>query len=193
MAAGNDPTCRVNIRGSYFIHGGTTSRADYGGGLNELGENIFQLHVSDSALDGSANGILDVTHTNYAFVSSSTYNQIPTAWSQSDLGDPANPIIGVPVTVSPRVTAYKKVISKVGAVRMEIGSRPLRDEITQLCITRVANLQRGIISDPLDLNLSTGTSFADLKSDPAPLDSDLESPLRRTRGIAQSAPACRWR
>jgi hypothetical protein len=59
-------------------------------------------------------------------------------------------------------------MSKTGAVRMEIGSRPLRDEITQLCVTRAANLQRGIISDPLELNLSTGTAFADLQSTTAP-------------------------
>ncbi len=177
MAAGSYPACRVNIRGSYFIHGGNTSSAVVGGGLNELGENIFQLHASDSALDGSANGILDVTRINYAFVSSSTYNQVSTAWAQTVDGDPANPanpVIGTPVTLSPRLTAYKKVISKVGAVRMEIGDRPLRDEITQLCVNRTVALQRGIIADPLQLNLSTGTAFASLKSDPAPADTDLD-------------------
>lgn len=177
MASGSYPACRLNIRGSYFIHGSNTSAAVVGGGLNDLGENIFQLHASDSALDGSANGILDVTRTNYDFVSSSTYNQIPTAWAQTIDGDPAtpdNPLIGAPVTVSPRLTAYKKVISKTGAVRMGIGDRPLRDEITQLCVDRTVAMQRDIISDPLQLNLSTGTAFADLKSDPAPLDTDLD-------------------
>lgn len=177
MAAGSYPACRINIRGSYFIHGGNTSRAVVGGGLNDLGENIFQLHVNDSALDGSANGILDVTRTNYDFVSSSTYNQIPTAWAQTIDGDPAtpdNPLIGAPVTVSPRLTAYKQVISRVGAVRMEIGDRPFRDELTQLCVNRTVAMQRGIISDPLQLNLSTGTALASLQSDPAPVDTDLD-------------------
>jgi autotransporter-associated beta strand protein len=174
MAASTDPIARVNIRGSYFIHGGNTSSAVYGGGLNTLGENIFRLHMSDSALDGSANGILDVTRANYAMVNSSTYTQAPVAWPQTLDGNPANPVIGTPVTLDSRRTAHKKVLSKVGATRMEIGPRPLRDEITQLCVDRAAVMQRGIISDPLELNLSTGTAFADLKSSPAPADTDLD-------------------
>ena len=42
-------------------------------------------------------------------------------------------VIGAPVTVDARLTGYKKMLSKVGAVRMEYStSRPLRDELTQL-------------------------------------------------------------
>ena len=62
----------MNIRGSYFIHGGNTTEAVYGGGLNTSSENIFKLHMSDSALDGTANGVLDVNRTNYGMVSSSS-------------------------------------------------------------------------------------------------------------------------
>ena len=46
MAASTDPIARVNIRGSYFIHGGNTTEAIYGGGLNASSENIFKLHMS---------------------------------------------------------------------------------------------------------------------------------------------------
>ena len=83
-------------------------------------------------------------------------------------------MIGTPVTLDPRKTAHKKVLSQAGATRMEISTRPLRDEITQLCVDRTAAMQRGIISDPLELNLSTGTAFADLQSTTAPLDTDLD-------------------
>ncbi len=165
---------RLNIRNSSFVHGGSTSSAIYGGDLNDDGSTKFKLHMADSALDGNNNGILDVSRTNYQLVSSSGYSQTATAWPQTDLGNSANPIIGVPVTATPRLTGYQKIISQTGAIRMEIGPRPLRDEITQLCITRAANLQRGIISDPLELNLSTGTAFADLQSATAPLDTDLD-------------------
>jgi autotransporter-associated beta strand protein len=174
MAASTDPIARVNIRSSWFIHGGSTSSAVYGGGLNDTGQNVFQLHMNDSALDGSNNGILDVTRTNHAMVSSSQYTQSSSAWPQTVDGNAANPIIGTRVTLDARNTAYKKVLSKAGAVRMEISSRPLRDEITQLCVNRVMGMQRSIISDPLQLNLSTGTSFASLQSAPAPADRDLD-------------------
>jgi autotransporter-associated beta strand protein len=165
---------RVNIRNSSFVHGGSTTSAIYGGALNDDGSTKFKLHMVDSALDGNNNGILDVSRTNYQMVSSTGYSQTASAWPQTLLGNPANPIIGVPVTVTPRLTGYKKIISQTGATRMEISSRPLRDEITQLCINRAANLQRGIIADPLQLNLSTGTAFADLKSTLAPTDTDLD-------------------
>jgi autotransporter-associated beta strand protein len=165
---------RVNIRNSSFVHGGSTTTAIYGGALNDDGSTKFKLHMADSALDGNNNGILDVSRAGYQMVSSTGYSQTPAAWPQTHLGDPANPVIGIPVTTTPRLTGYKKIMSKTGAVRMETGARPLRDEITQLCVTRAANLQRGIISDPLELNLSTGTAFASLQSTPAPIDADLD-------------------
>lgn len=165
---------RVNIRNSSFVHGGSTSSAIYGGALNDDGSAKFKLHMADTALDGNNNGILDVSRTNYQTVNSTGYSQTTTAWPQTDLGNPANPIIGTPVSSTSRLTGYKKIISQTGAVRMEIGDRPLRDEITQLCVTRAANLQRGIIADPLELNLSTGTAFANLKSTTAPTDTDLD-------------------
>jgi autotransporter-associated beta strand protein len=175
FAGGSGVAYRLNIRGSSFIHGGSTGSAIYGGGTNDDASNKFKLHMADTALDGNNNGILDVSKSNYALVSSgTTYDPVATPWPQTHAGDPVNPLVGVPVTVSPRLTAYKQILSKTGAVRMEIGGRPLRDEITSLCITRAANLQRGIIADPLDLGLSTGSAFADLQSAPAPFDGDLD-------------------
>lgn len=174
MAASTDPVARVNIRGSWFIHGGSTSSAVYGGGLNDSGLHVFQLHMNDSALDGSNNGILDTTRTNHAMVASSQYTQTSSAWPQTLDGQSSNPVIGTGVTLDARNAAYKKVLSKSGAVRMEVGSRPLRDEISQLCVNRVIAMQRSIISDPLELQLSTGTSFASLQSATAPTDTDLD-------------------
>ena len=174
MALSTDPVARVNIRGSSFIHGGSTTEAVYGGGQLTPGENVFKLHMSDSALDGKANGVLDVTRTNYGMVSSTQYDQVATAWPQTLNGTVGGPVIGTPVSLDPRLTAYKKVLSQAGATRMEISTRPLRDEITQLCVDRTAAMQRGIISDPLELGLSTGTGQADLQSSTAPLDTDLD-------------------
>jgi autotransporter-associated beta strand protein len=174
ITGGNGYTYRVNIRNSTFAHGGSTGSVIYGGGLNDDGSTKFQLHMSDTALDGNNNGVLDVSKSNYAMVSATGYTQTAAVWPQTTLGNSTASVVGVPVTVTPRLTAYKKILSKTGAVRMEIGSRPLRDEITALCVSRTAALQRGIISDPLELGLSTGTAFAALASAPAPLDTDLD-------------------
>lgn len=165
---------RVNIRGSTFSHGGSTGSVIYGGGANDDGTSKFRLHMSDTALDGNNNGVLDVSKTNYAMVSATGYDQVASAWPQTANGDTAGAVVGVPVSVSSRMTAYKKILSKTGALRLEIGPRPLRDEITALCVSRAAALQRGIISNPLELGLSTGSAFAALASEPAPPDADLD-------------------
>ena len=170
-----DTIYRVNIRNSSFVHGGSTTSAIYGGGTNVLGDSLFRLHMSDVALDGNNNGVLDVSRSNYQLVASGTqYNQVPIVWPQTTNGLSGSPTIGVPVSTVSRMTAYKKIVSQVGATRMEIHSRPLRDEISELCVSRVSSLQRGIISNPLELNLSTGTAFASIQSTPAPADSDLD-------------------
>ena len=174
MAAGSDTTSRVNIRGSTFNHGGSAGDCIYGGGTNPDGSRIFKLYVGDSILDGNNNGVLDVSKSNYAMVSSGvTYDSVATPWPQTVNGVTGGAVIGAPVTVDTRLTAYKKVLSQAGALRMEYdAARPLRDELTQLAVTRTANLQRGIISDPLALGLSTGTAFAALNSATAPTDTD---------------------
>ena len=174
LAPNDATTSRVNIRGSTFSHGGSASSVIYGGGANGDGSNKFKLHVADSALDGNNNGVLDVSKSNYAMVSSGVlYDQAATAWPQTVDGVTGGAVIGVPVALDARLTAYKKVLSKVGAVRMEYdAARPLRDELTQLAVSRTAALQRGIISDPLELGLSTGTAFAALNSATAPTDTD---------------------
>ncbi len=167
---------KVNIRGSFFIHGGSTGDAIYGGGANDDGTNKFQLHMSDAALDGGDASKLNITKTNYGLVSATLYDKVATPWTQTSNGTAVttqNPVVGVQVAVDPMMTAYKKVLSQVGAVRMDVSDdRPLRDEITQLCVDGVAGMQRRMIANPTELGLSTGTEQADLKSTPAPTDSD---------------------
>jgi autotransporter-associated beta strand protein len=174
LAPNSETTNRVNIRGSTFSHGASAGSVIYGGGANGDGSNKFKLHIADSALDGNNNGVFDVSKSNYAMVSTGVlYDQAATAWPQTVDGVTGGTAIGAPVTLDARLTAYKKVLSKVGAVRMEYdAARPLRDELTQLAVTRTAAMQRGIISDPLELGLSTGTAFAALNSATAPTDVD---------------------
>ena len=170
-AGGSGYVHRVNVRGSTFDHGASTGSAIHGGGLNSNGSQKFKLHMSDSALDGNDNGVLDVSKSNYQIANPGSHEATTAAWPQTRDGSPTGAPIGLPVTVDERLTAYKKVLSKAGAVRMEYdATRPLRDEISQLCVARVAARQRGIITDPLELGLST--AFASLNSTAAPADAD---------------------
>jgi hypothetical protein len=131
--------------------------------------------MSDCALDGNNNGVLDVSRTNYAMVSAGAYNQAPTAFPQTVAANPAapgDPVVGVPLTLDERVTAYKKVISQVGPLRLDVTSgRPLRDEVNALLVQDVVALNRRMISDPAALGLSGG-AFATLDGVPAPVDGD---------------------
>jgi autotransporter-associated beta strand protein len=168
-------TYRINMRGCYFIHGASTTEAIYGGGTASDSSIPFYLHMSDCALDGNNNGVLDVSRSNYSMVSAGAYNQAATPFPQTVAADPAapgDPVVGVPVSMDNRLTAYKKVISHVGPLRMDVDpGRPLRDEVTALLVQDVVGLHRRIISDPDSLGLSGG-SFATLNSVPAPRDSD---------------------
>lgn len=162
---------RVNVRGSTFIHGSSTGEAIYGGGTNSDGSNKFKLHMTDSVLDGNTNRVLDSSRTNYAMVASTSFDQTAAAWPQTVNGVSGGTSIGVPVSLDPRLTAYKKVISQAGAARMEHdAARTLRDEFTELCVSRVVSQQRGIISDPLELGI--GSAFATLNSAASPADTD---------------------
>jgi hypothetical protein len=93
---------RVNIRNSSFVHGGSTTSAVYGGALNDDGSTkTFKLHMSDSALDGNNNGILDVSRTNYRWSVHRLVAKTATAWPQTHLGDPANPSSASPSPPGP--------------------------------------------------------------------------------------------
>lgn len=166
---------RANIRGSTFIHGGKTESAIFGGGVATNGTMPFRIYVDDSALDGNGNGKLDFSATNYGVIAGDRYHRELTPFPQTFSANPAqtqDAVLGVPVTVDDRATAYKKVISQVGALRMEIDpSQPLRDEVTALLIKEVTELRRNIITNETDLAVS-GRGFGTLNSSPSPVDSD---------------------
>jgi hypothetical protein len=168
-------TYKANLRGSTFIHGGSTRSAVFTGDKPPTGLRPYVVHVSDCALDGNGNGRLDFTATDYGIIDADLYQRQATPFPQTQAADPArlnDPVVGVPLTVDDRATAYKKVISQVGALRMDITpTRPLRDELTALIVQDVVAQRRHIITNETDLAVS-GQGFGTLNSDPAPTDSD---------------------
>ena len=176
--AGADVTGRykVNMLGSYFIHGGKSGPPIYGGGYAPDGAIPFHLYMNDCALDGNGDGKFNTTATDLELVAPNViYNKSQQRFPQTSKADPKfsnDPILGVPVTVEDRDLAYKKIISQVGPLRMDIDpSKPLRDEVDSLLISDLVAQKRRIIASEAELGLSNN-GFGTLKSDPAPLDTD---------------------
>lgn len=168
-------TYKVNLRGSTFAHGGKARDAVFGGGQTN-GVTSFHVYVNDCAFDGNGNGQLDFSATNHDIVAKdSLYHKQPVPFPQTLKADPAaprEPVLGVPVTLDDRLTAYKKVLSQVGPLRMDVDpAKPLRDEADALLISDVASQRRRIISHEKELGLSDG-GCGPLRSAPAPADSD---------------------
>ncbi len=169
-------TYKVNIRGSSFVPGGKAKEAIFGGGTAPDGTIPFSVHMNDCAFSKNKGNPFEASLKDYAIIASgSVYNKQATPFPQTMEANPNNPkanLIGVPVNVDDRITAFKKIISQVGATRMEVSSaRPLRDEVTALLVDDVINQRRRIIKDPAELGLGNG-GFGTLKSAPAPVDRD---------------------
>jgi len=166
---------KVNLRGNSFVHGAKTGNAVFGGGLAPDGTTPFRVHVEDCALDGNGNGVLDVTKTDYDLIAEKTlYTKEKAIFPQTSSAEPGlkEEIIGVPVTVDDRVTAFKKIISLVGPLRMDVdSSKGLRDEVTQRLIDDVVAQKRKIISDEKELGLGNN-GMGVLETGKVPLDTD---------------------
>jgi hypothetical protein len=169
-------TYKVNLRGSSFIHGGKVKNAIFGGGETN-GTMPFTVYMNDCGLDGNGNGKLDVTSTDYEIISGNLYHRQTVPFLQTQAADPArpgDPVLGVPVRLDDRLTAYKKVISQAGIVRLDIDpAKLLRDEVTALLIQDVMSQHRRIITNENDLAVSN-QGFGTLRSAPAPADLDAD-------------------
>ncbi len=156
----------ANVRGCYFVsppgntHGVALEKAN----LDTHGNPNFHLYIDDSAMDGNGDGILNVSKTGYALASGS-------------YGTSATPFVntnypGIPVTIDDYLTAYKKVLSVTGPVRMDADpTEPLRDELNTLAVNNVVQQRRFHVNAPSKTGVSGG-GFGTLNSAPPPLDTD---------------------
>jgi autotransporter-associated beta strand protein len=121
-----------NVVGCYFISGASgQNRAFTSGQTNSSGVPTYSMYLSDTLTDFSTNGVLDGTDKGYGVVSGSV-NKPPR------YDAPA-------VTTDDPLTAYKKVLSKVGAWP--------RDQVDALVINDVKTFRRRIIARESDLGL----------------------------------------
>ncbi len=139
---------KANVRGCYYI---SIDDADDGSTVHSTGLTKawvssagvpnFSLYLDDTLYDYNDNGVLDGTDRGYAIVDGSEFTP----------GDPvganryyksATPFTGAPVAVSidDPLTAYKKVVSSVGPLRLDANhAGSLRDELDSLLIDSVTN------------------------------------------------------
>jgi autotransporter-associated beta strand protein len=156
---------QANVRGSYFIcpPGNTRSVALEKASLDRNGAYNFTLHVSTNLFDKNGNSVLDGSDYGYG-IASGRY-QVSNA-----------PIVvagaQVPVAIDPPLTAYKKILSRAGPLRLDaLATTPLRDEVDTILINNLTGLKPNHVSSESGTGASNG-GMGYLNSTPAPLDTD---------------------
>ena len=155
---------KANVRGCYFVSppGNTHSVAlEKAGLITSSGLPNFSLYLDDCAMDGNGDGILNVSKTGYALASGS-YNTNATPYTNN----------GVAVTRDDYLTAYKKVLSAAGPLRMDADPAvTLRDELNTILVNNVVKQIRFHVNGPTKTGASNG-GFGTLNSAPPPVDTD---------------------
>ena len=167
---------QANVRGSYFVSGTAKTDALESANLDSTGKPNFHLFMEDCALDGNINGVLDVTKTDFD-MASGDYEKMTAPFPLTANFQPvsaSNPIVGVPVTQDDHLTAYKKVISSVGPLRLDVKyQKPLRDEVDALVVNDlVTQNHRHLNYQQIDANGLSNGGMGTLSSTPAPADTD---------------------
>lgn len=192
----------ANVRGCYFL-----SIDDFEFGLENkalskarIAANLqpnFHLYLDNCLHDADGDGLLNGTDQGYGIVDGLPYDPLEGAPNGTVRYDQsAVPFAGASGTATVNLdnplTAYKKVISSAGALRLDATAiAPLRDELDTLLINSVVNQQSILLAKDSPLttndppsngeaqlagspyNISNG-GFGTLNSASAPADSDLD-------------------
>lgn len=150
-----------NVIGNYFLSTTSKTRALEKGGRDRDGNWNFHVYLEDNRMDGNVNGQLDGTDTGWGMVS-------------GDVEHLTAPVanIGAPVTRDDPLTAFKKVVSATGPLRLDADATvPLRDEVGAILINNLVTQRRHHISNVSQTGASEG-GWGMLRSTAAPTDSD---------------------
>ena len=156
---------KANVRGNYFIcpPGNLRSVALEKASIDRNGAYNFTLHVATNLFDKNGNTLLDGSDYGYGIASGSY--QVSNA-----------PIVvagaQVPVATDAPLTAYKKIASRAGPLRLDaLAGIPLRDEVDTILINNLVTLKRNHVSHESQTGASNnGMGF--LNSTTAPVDTD---------------------
>ncbi len=156
---------KANVRGNYFVcpPGNIRTRALEKASLDRNGNYNFTLHVSTNLFDKNGNPVLDGSDYGYGIASGSyQISNAPIAVAGAQ----------VPVVIDPPLTAYKKIVSRAGPLRLDaLTAIPLRDEVDTILLNNLVTLRRNHVSHENQTGASNdGMGF--LNSTPAPTDTD---------------------
>ncbi len=150
-----------NVVGNYFLSGTPKTRALEKGGRDRNGQWNFHVFLENNRLDGNVNGLLDGTDTGWGMVSGDVEHLTARV---------AN--TGAPVATDDPLTAFKKVVSAAGPLRLGADATvPLRDEVGTILINNLVTQRRHHISNVSQTGASEG-GLGMLRSTTAPTDSD---------------------
>jgi len=121
----------------------------------------FSLHIADSHMDANGDGRLNISKSGYAIASGNF---------RTNAGIFPN---GMPsMQTDDALTAYKKLVSAVGPLRLDADALPaLRDELDSILISNLVNQVRHHVHNPVETHASND-GYGELKSGPASKDSD---------------------
>lgn len=157
---------KANVLGSWFISppGYLRPQALEKARLQSTNsEPNFSLFIADSAMDANGDGALNISQSGYA-IASGDYRTNSVQFSTT----------GIPVTRDDSRTAYKKVLSAVGPLRLEAHpALPLRDELDTILVSNVVNQLRHHVHNPKETGASND-GYGNLDSGVAPTDTDAD-------------------
>jgi autotransporter-associated beta strand protein len=156
---------KANIRGCYFVcpPGNIRSVALETATLDRNGNPNFTIYIDDCKMDDNGNGLLDFNpaKAGYALASGD--------YAISPAPIPNN---GIPVMRDDPLTAYKKIVSAAGPLRLDASpAMPLRDEINTILVSNLVNQIAHHVSSPAETGAANG-GFGFLNSTPNPTDTD---------------------
>lgn len=154
---------KANVRGCYFVcpPGNIRTVALETARLDRNGVPNFHLYLDNCLMDNNGDGVLNVSKSGYALASGN--------YARSATPFPNN---GLPVTIDDPLTAYKKVVSAAGPLRLDCSpARSLRDELSTILINNLVTQRRHHVSSPAGTGGANG-GFGTLNSAPAPTDTD---------------------
>ncbi|MBN8457690.1 MAG: autotransporter-associated beta strand repeat-containing protein [Verrucomicrobia bacterium] len=155
---------KANVRGCYFLCPASNlrSRALEKANLDRNGNPNFSLYLDNCRHDNNGNGVLDGTDKGYAIASG----------NYTTLTSPVAATGAVPVTLDDPAVAFKKVVSKAGALRLDLDpAKPLRDEVDARMVQNLVSQTANHVSNESQLGLTNG-GIGTLASAPAPIDTD---------------------
>ena len=137
---------KANVIGCYYLsipsyRFGRQSKGLTSATIASDGEPNFSLYLDDCLYDYDDDGMLDGVDRGYDIVEGQPYPEAGTSPGTRSYFKSDVPFEGAPVavTIDDPLTAYKKVLSSVGPLRLDAGASSLRDELDTLLINSVVD------------------------------------------------------